>query len=421
MLHSLCFMVDEILILIVLLLLSGYFSASETSLVSLSQATVRDMVQKKKKGSKSVNFLKSHPHKLLITVLVGNNLVNISASVYATLVFENLLGSAALGVITGLLTLFILLFGEIIPKSFATNHAKTLSCIFSPPLLVLYWFFTPVVWLFDRLVKAVLFVSGQHKESNVTEDELKAFVSIGAEEGAIEENEKELIENVLEFTDTKAREIMVPRVDIQALPETATVRSAAELVAVHHHSRIPVYRDSIDNMVGVLTVKTLLEHMHRDELNKTLRELELHKILKIPASKKINALFNEFQKRRTHLAVVLDEHGGTAGLITLEDILEEIVGEIVDEFDEDEEDEFTLIGKTEVEATGKALIEDINDALKIKIPCPEHKTISFFIMETLGRFPRQGEFIEGKNFEISVDEMKDHTITKVTVLKIKKP
>lgn len=413
-------MVDEIIILVVLILFSAYFSASETSLVSLSQATVRDMLQKKKPGSKSVDFLKSHPHKLLITVLIGNNLVNIGASVYATLVFQNLLGSAALGIITGALTLFILIFGEIVPKSVATSYAKTLSCWFAPLLVLIYWLFTPAVWLFDHLVKAILFTFGQHKESNITEDELKAFVSIGAEEGAIEENEKELIENVLEFTDTKAREIMVPRVDIQALPETATVRSAAELVSLHHHSRIPVYRDSIDNVVGVLTVKTLLGHMHREEMDRPLLELELYKILKIPSSKKINALFNEFQKRRTHMAIVLDEHGGTAGLITLEDILEEIVGEIVDEFDEDEEEEFTLVGKTEIQATGKALIEDINDVLKIKIPCPEHKTISFFVMETLGRFPRQGEFIEGKNYEITVDEMINHTISKVTIVKVKR-
>ena len=414
------FMIDEILILVLLLALSGFFSGAETALVSLSPATVRDMAQKKLKGSKWVKFLKSHPHKLLITILIGNNLVNILASVYATIVFQELLGSAALGIITGALTLFILIFGEIVPKSFATSHAKSFSRLIAPPLLVLFWLFTPAVWLLDRLVKLLLFISGRKKESHVTEDELKAFVSIGAEEGAIEENEKELIENVLEFTDTLVRDIMVPRVNIQALSIDSTIHDAAEFVAKHHHSRIPVYKNSIDNVVGLMTVKTLLEHLHRNEMEHKLADLDLLKPLMIPGSKKINSLFNEFQNRRTLLAIVLDEHGGTMGLITLEDILEEIVGEIVDEFDEDEKSEVTLIGKAELEASGKAEIEEINDALKIKIPCQEHKTISYYITEKLGRFPRRGEEIKGKGYVITVDEMEKHTITKVTVIKGKK-
>ncbi|MBT5016268.1 HlyC/CorC family transporter [Candidatus Peregrinibacteria bacterium] len=410
-------MTKDIIILVVLLGLSGYFSGAETALISLSEATVRDMSQKKLKGANWVHFLKSRPHKLLITILIGNNLINILASVYATLVFQKLLGNAALGIITGALTLFILIFGEIVPKSFATSHAKTLSRLVALPLVGLFWLFSPAVWLLDLMVKLLLKASSRKKESHVTEDELKAFVTIGAEEGAIEVNEKELIENVLEFTDTRVRDIMVPRVEIQALPIDSTIHDAADFVAKHHHSRIPLYKDSLDNIVGLLTVKTLLSHMHRKEMNQPLSKLDILEPLKVPSSKKINALFNEFQKRRIHLAIVLDEHGGTAGLITLEDILEEIVGEIVDEFDEEEKSEVTLIGKTELEATGKALIEDINDELKIKIPCQDHKTISYYITEKLGRFPRRGEEIKGKGYVITVDEMQKHTIKKVTIEK----
>lgn len=414
-------MTYDIILLVLLLFLSGYFSGAETALVSLSPATVRDMVQKKKRGSKAVGFLKAHPHKLLITILIGNNLVNIGASVFATLVFETLLGSAALGIITGVLTFFILVFGEIVPKSFAQNYAKSLSRIVAPPLLVMYWIFTPLVWVFDLLVKVLLRLSSDgKKESHVTEDELKAFVSIGAEEGTIEREEQELIENVLQFTDTRVEAIMVPRVDIQAISIDSTLHDAANFVAKHHHSRIPVYKESIDNVVGVLTVKTLMHHMHREEMHHKLSDIDLLEPLKVPHSKPINQLFHEFQKRRMHLAIVLDEHGGTAGLITLEDILEEIVGEIVDEFDHEEEAELTKIGKTEVEATGKALVEHINDALKIKIPCPDHKTISFHITEELGRFPKEGETLEEKGYTITVDKMKKHTIEKVSVEKKKK-
>lgn len=413
-------MTKDIIILVVLLLLSGYFSGAETALVSLSPATVRDMVQKKKKGAKSVGFLKSQPHKLLITILIGNNLVNIGASVFATLVFKEVFGSAALGIITGALTFFILVFGEIVPKSFAQTHAKTASRLLAPFLVLLFWLFTPLVWIFDLLVKALLRLSGAKSESLVTEDELKAFVSIGAEEGTIEKEEQELIENVLEFTDTRVEEIMVPRVDIQALSVDSTLHDVAVFVAEHHHSRVPVYKDSIDNVVGVLTIKTLMGHMHRDEMDHKLSDIDLLEPLKVPNSKKINELFHEFQKRRMHLAIVLDEHGGTGGLITLEDILEEIVGEIVDEFDHEEEVAFIKIGNTEVEANGKALVENINKELEIKIPCPEHKTISYFITEELGRFPKQGEVIEGKGFTVTIDEMKKHTIEKVSVEKVKR-
>ncbi|EKD93957.1 MAG: protein of unknown function DUF21 [uncultured bacterium] len=408
-------MVLEIFILVTLLLFSGFFSASETALVSLSPAKVRELVQKKRRGSILVERLKSNPHKLLITILIGNNLVNILTSVYTTIVFQKLLGDAALGIITGALTLFILVFGDIIPKSFAQAHAKTISIIFSPVLYFFYIIFTPLAKVLDMLLQLFLKLFGRSgSESNVTEDELKAFVSIGAEEGAIERNEQELIENVLEFSDTRVEEIMVPRVEIQALPQTATLRDAADFIVEHHHSRIPVYEGTIDNVIGVITVKDVLSHVHRGELEKPLSTLKLLRPVKVPVSKKLNELFNEFQKRRMHLAIVLDEHGGTAGLITLEDVLEEIVGEIVDEFDEEEVPHLMKIGRMEVEATGKTPIFEINEALDIEIPW-DNKSISYYITEKLGRFPKQGEILEEKNFTITVDQMDKLKIEKLTI------
>lgn len=411
--HS--FMTTEIILLVLLLFLSGFFSASETSLISLSPAKVRAMVEQKKSGARFVERLKAHPHKLLITILVGNNLVNIMASVYATIVFQRVLGSSALGIITGILTLFILIFGEIVPKSFAQTYTKPIARLIAPPLYLLYLVLTPVVWILDLLVKGLLHLSPTTHQHHVTEDELKAFVSIGAEEGSIEKGEQELIENVLDFNDTIAEEIMVPRVDIHALPITSTVSQAADFSMKSRHSRIPVYRDSVDNIVGILTVKDIIAHTHQGQLETPLSKLELMKPFKIPASKKINRLFHEFQRRRTHLAIVLDEHGGTVGLITLEDILEEIVGDIVDEYDEDEKQELSKVGTMEVKATGRALIEDINDALDILIPCPEHRTISYYITEKLGRFPKQGEILKGREFVIYVDKMADHVIAEVTI------
>jgi putative hemolysin len=409
-------MTKDIILLVLLLILSGFFSASETALVALSPAKVRTLIQQKKRGSKSVGRLKAHPHKLLITILVGNNLVNIMASVYATIVFQQILGHGALGIITGVLTLFILIFGEIVPKSFAQAYCKQLSRLVAPPLYLIYILLSPVVWILDLLVKGLLrTTASDQKDQHVTEEELKAFVSIGAEEGAIEKGEQVLIENVLQFNDTRVEEIMVPRVKIQALPVESTLHEVADFVMKGHHSRIPVYKESIDNVVGLITIKDIIQHMHAGKMQIPLSELNLLKPFKIPASKKINRLFHEFQKRRMHLAIVLDEHGGTVGLITLEDILEEIVGEIVDEYDEDEKLEVTKVGTMEVKATGKALIEDINEALDIRIPCPDHRTISYYITEKIGRFPKQGEIIKGRGFTIYVDRMENHTIAELTI------
>ncbi len=409
----------EIIILVGLLLLSAYFSAAETAMVSLSASKIRALVEQKKTGSALLQDLKKHPHKLLITILVGSNLVNVLASVYSTIVFQKLLGSAALGVITGVLTLVILIFGEIIPKTFSQQHSVMVALFVAPPLYLLSILFTPLIWVLDGIVKGFLFITGKlHKEKNVTEDELKAFVSLGAEEGSIEKDEQELIENVLEFGDTRVEEIMVPRVQIQALSLDSTFRETVDFVMQHHHSRIPVYRETIDNIVGVLTVKDLLRYVRRGRPEETLWTIPLLEPLRVPGSKKINDLFAEFQKRRVHLAIVLDEHGGTRGLITLEDILEELVGEIEDEFDKEAKPQnIRKIGTMEVEATGKATIEEINEALDIKIPGADHRTISYYVTETLGHFPKRGEVIEGDGFTVTVDEMRKHTIVKVTVEK----
>lgn len=408
----------NLVILAVLLLLSAFFSAAETALISLTPAKVREIAKKNTPGSRLIEKLKKNPHRLLITILVGDNLMDIGSSVYATLVFQDFLGSSTFGVITGVLTLSILVFGEVIPKSFAQAHAKSISLFCAPLLYIFYILFTPFVWLLDGLVKGLLKISGKsNTEMHVTEDELKAFVSIGAEEGAIERGEQELIENVLEFSDTRVEEIMVPRVNIQALPSESTIREAADFIVEHHHSRIPVYEETIDNIVGMITIKDVLQNWHKNEMDLPLKKIKLLRPLKVPVSKKIDDLFHEFQKRRMHLAIVLDEHGGTAGLITLEDILEELVGEIVDEFDTEEKPGLIKIGHTEVEATGKTLIENINEALNIEIPCPPHRSVSYFITEKLGRFPKRGEILEEEDFVLTVDEMDKHTIQKVTIEK----
>lgn len=393
----------EISILVILLFLSGFFSASETALMSVSPAQVRDMRQKKVRGSIALKRLKSNPHKLLITILVGNNLVNVWSSVYAAVVFEKIFNSVSIAVVTALMTFFILMFGEIIPKSFATSHNKRISVLIAPILLLLQTVLWPVIWILDKIIAFLMRVVGGKNASKklVTEDELKAMVTIGVEEGELESRERELIENVLEFTDTKAHEIMVPRVEIEALPEDIRVKDAANFIVNHGYSRIPVYRKTIDNIVGVVNVKDVLAALHDDDDAKTLAQIHPQSPFTIPGSMPINRLFHLFQKERQHLAIVIDEHGGTAGLITLEDVLEEIVGEIIDESDDDEE-HYKKISDNTILASGRAILEDIAEELEIMFPVPEHKNVNFLVVEKLGRFPKKGETIKFDKFEIKV-------------------
>ncbi|MDP4007650.1 MAG: hemolysin family protein [Candidatus Peregrinibacteria bacterium] len=408
----------SILILLILIVLSAFFSASETALTSLTQSKVRELCDKKRKFSHVVAKLKSDPETLLITILIGNNIANILASVFATVVFSRIFESSAIGITTGIMTFLLLVFGEVMPKTFAAKYAVKLSLLVSPVLFVLSKILLPIIWLLKLINKAVEKVAGaQGVVMHASEDELLAMASLGAEEGSIEHSERELIENVLDFDDTYVEQVMTPRVSIDLLPSNATVKEAGQFVLDHTHSRIPVYEDSTDNVIGVVTVKDILLHLQKGEFDKPLKDLDLQQVLQVPETKKINELFKEFQKSHIHIAMVLDEHGGVTGLVTLEDLLEEIVGEIIDEHDE-AEDEITKIGNMEWEASGGVEIYDLNKALGVILPSPPHKPLSFFILSRLNRFPRKGERVEVSGFVFIVEEMKGKKIEKISIEKL---
>jgi len=409
----------SVLILIILFILSGVFSASETALVSLSQAKVRDLVAKKKWGSKHVKKLKDKPQRLLNTILIGNNLVNIGASVYATIVFTDILGSSTIGIITGAMTLLILVFGEIVPKSFAQAYSRKLSLIIAPFIWFLTIIFFPLSFILEMMVKGLFKAFGLKKES-VTEDEILAMTKVGMEEGAINRQEQEFIENILEFNDIKVESIMTPRKSMEVLATSTTVKDAAGYILQITHSRIPIHEGDIDKIKGFITVRDILEHSHREDFDKKIGDFECQKLIKVPHSRKINSLFHEFQNKRIHMAIVQDEHGGTIGLVTIEDLLEEIVGEIVDELDE-EEDSITKLDRNTLEVNGNATIEDINDELNIEITdVAEHKTIAFLILEKLGRFPRAGEEVEVGPIRCQINDMNQNIIKKVTIEKLRR-
>lgn len=412
-------MYSQILTLVFLIILSAIFSGSETALVSLTKSKVDELVEEKTRNSKVLKKLKSDPHKLLITILIGNNIVNIGASAYAAVLFSDLFGSNAIGIATGVMTFFILVFGEITPKSYAHSHSEGVSLFMARPIYYLQIVLFPFVWVFDKIVAFTNYAFGSESKYSVTEGEIVAMLKIGAQEGSIQKQEKELIENVLEFNDIEVEEVMTPRVAIEAVDSNMTIKEAVAFAIKHSHSRLPVYKNDVDNIIGIISIKELLKYSDEGSNNKKIEKLKLVPPLQVPLSKKIDKLFREFQRRHQHIAVVIDDHGGTAGLVTMEDLLEEIVGEIVDENDVAEKP-IEIINGNAILTIGSALVEDVNDFFRIKLDANDRDTINTMITDYLHRFPREGEIIKFRRVKIKVLEVGKNVVKKVKITKINK-
>lgn len=412
----------QFLVLFFLIILSAFFSASETALVAIHPSKIRELIAKKRKGAVSIEKLKNQPQKLLITLLIGNNIVNILATVYATVIFTEVFGSTGVGIAAGVMTFFLLIFGEIMPKILAHRFHVSFSLFFARLILLLETLFLPLIWFLEIIVAMFSKLVGDRATSySLTEDELRAMVSLGAEQGSIEKQEQEFIENVLEFNDIQVEEVMTPRPDIQAFDVETTVNEAAKFMSKNTHSRIPVYDGTLDNIVGILSVKELLQQLAKENLDAPLNTIELFPVYHVPTTKKINQLFKEFQKKHLHMAIVVDEHGSVDGLVTLEDLLEEIVGEIVDEYDREEQLIKKIDSKTYL-ILGKTPIYDVAQILKIPFGnIPDYKPISFLILEHLRRFPKTGEVVRIGHCEFTVEKMikKKIELLRATVKKYK--
>jgi putative hemolysin len=409
----------HLLALIILILIAAAFSGTEIAFTSLSPAKVRTFRDDKRFASKTIYRLKMKPESLLITILLGNNLANILATVVATIWAIGVFGSAAIGIVSGALTFIILIFGEITPKTLAQKYAEQFSRLTAYPLLWLTYILWPINWLLEKFIHGLMkFFKAKNPIRSMSEEELLALVDIGTKEGIIEEHEQEFITNVLEFTDTTVEEIMTLEKDIEALEANTTIRDAIKFFVEHSHSRIPVYKKNLNNIIGIITVHDILRLTYKAKPIKTLADLHFNPIVVVPKTKAISKLFKEFQIRRQHLAMVVDEHGDTVGLVTLEDILEEIVGDIIDEQDREFKKVYK-IGKNQWEAFGEATIEHINEVLQIDLNYPEHQTISLLILEQLKRFPKQGEKIVFENLIIQIKAMGEKRIEKVLISKIK--
>lgn len=408
---------EQIIILVVMLGLSAFFSGAETALVSISNHRVRHMAQKGGRISKLLLRLKEDPQRMLTTILIGNNLVNIGAAAFATSIAIGIFGDTGVGIATGVMTLLILIFGEITPKSLATQFNEGYSKLAALPIWYLSVILYPFIKIFDWFFRIVLKIfGGKPEKQSLSEDYLKSMVSISEEEGEIKEMEKEMVNKIFEFDDINADEIMTPKTDMFLLDSKIKVKKALKEALLKPHSRIPVYEDNSENIVGIVHLRDLIEASSKKKNDTTVEKI-MKKPYFVPETKKIDSLLKQFQKKKEHMAIIVDEHGIITGLVTLEDILEEIVGEIMDETDKRDPNIQDGKKKNQWIVKGKTDIDEANDALGLNIPdSEEYDTVGGFILTKVGRIPKKGEKIKHKKFTIIIEEIEEHRIIKVKVI-----
>ncbi|WP_321506866.1 hemolysin family protein [uncultured Methanoregula sp.] len=409
----------EIVLFIACILLSAFFSSSEVALISITRAKVRTLVNEGRPGSAAVAALKESPEHLLITILVGNTIVNIAAASIATAIAIQMFGDIGVGIATGFVVIVLLIFGEIGPKIYAARASDSFALMIAPIILFLSRILTPVIWLVER-VSPSLGIGKDVAEPAVTEEEIKEWIDVGKEEGTIEQDEQDMLYSVLEFGDTTAREIMTPRVDVMLIEDTLSFEEAIRVFNDTGFSRIPVYHDRIDNITGILNVKDVFSAMVSHRKDSTIKEV-MYDPTFVPETKKIDDLLKELQVRRVQIAVVIDEYSSFVGIVTVEDILEELVGDILDEYDK-EEPEVQEISPGVFVVDAKMWVEDINERHGLNLPLDEsYETIGGLVIDRLGHLPlHPGEKVEvangNGNVTLVVIQMHGHRIVKVKIV-----
>lgn len=421
---------SQIIILLILLVLSAFFSSAETCLTTVNKMRMKSMADEKVKNANLVLKLVEDPTKLLSAILIGNNIVNLSASSLATTFAIQLahnLGysdmvSAITGLATGILTVLVLIFGEIVPKSFATMSAEKLALLYAKPIYTFTTIMTPLCFIMNKISSGILFLFriDPKKGPTITENELRTIVDVSHEEGVIESEERQMITNVVDFGDSLAKDVMVPKMDVTFVNVNLSYNELMDYYAIDKFTRMPVYDDSRDNVVGIINLKDLFFYQG------SKRDFSISEIMREPyftyEYKKISELFFEMKKESIPMAIVLDEYGSTAGMLTLEDLIEEIVGDIRDEYDGNEEDEITKLDDETYILLGVAKLDDINEILEIKIESEDYDSIAGHIINLLDHFPKAGEAVSdqfatytvleaGKN---RIDKVKLHLLPKQT-------
>jgi len=392
-------MTSTILLLVALIALSGFFSGSEIAFFSVSPAKARAMAEEGRRGAQALLRVKANPDRLLITILVGNNIANILAASIATYVATLALGSAGVGLATGIVTLLVLFFGEITPKSFAVANAPRIARAAAPIFEVLSRALFFLVVPLEAITKALL-PTRSTGGPRITEGEIRLMTQLGHDSGTIEEHERMLIERVFTLDTTQAWEVMTPRVEIFAWSQDRRLAEVAQELRTVPYSRIPVYAESLDDISGVLYARDAYQALIAGQRDVPLRHLAREPLF-VPESVTLIQLLRDFQTRRIHMGIVVDEHGGTDGVVTLEDILEELVGEIIDEVDVPEE-MIVRIDRNEVLVSGAADLREINHFFNASFPLLEHRSVNGYLLQEFGRVPEPDESIDRDGIRIRV-------------------
>lgn len=406
----------QLITVIILLCLSAFFSSSETALTTVNQIRMRTLADNGDKRAARVLRVTGNPGKMLSAILIGNNIVNLSASSISTSLAIHLFGNTGAGIATGILTFLILIFGEVTPKTMATIKADSMSLTAAAPIGFLMKILTPVIFIINKLSLGLMFllhVNIKDAQKKMTEEELRTIVDVSQENGVIEHEERDMIHNLFDFGDAEAKEIMVPRIDMTFVQADATYQEVLDIFRQDMFTRLPVYEDSTDKVIGIINMKDFL-------LQNDTPEFSVRNLLREPyftyEHKNTADLFLEMRKSSISLAIVLDEYGVTAGLITLEDLLEEIVGEIRDEYDADEEDDITRISDREFYVLGSANLNDVSEALSLHFTSDDYDTIGGYCLGLLDHLPEKNEIIlTDNNILIRIDRMEKNRIERIYI------
>lgn len=415
----------NIIILVILLFLSAFFSSAETALTTANKIRMRALAEEKNKAAKRVLRLIEDPTKMLSAILICNNVVNLSASSLSTsYAFDicqrlGLSGKTSIGagIATGILTILILIFGEITPKNLATKNTEKMALAYSSPVLFLTNLLTPVIFIVNKISHFFLVlmrIDTTKNESGITEDELLTFVEASHEEGVIESEERQMITNIVDFGDSLAKDVMVPRMDIVMVEANITYEELLTVFTENKYARLPVYEETIDNIIGIINLKDFVFYTG-DKESLDIRTLmrEAHMTYEY---KNVSELFMEMRKDSIPLTIVLDEYGALAGLITIEDLIEEIVGELRDEYDDDEEDEIQKISENEYVLLGSADLEDVDEVMNLKLESDDYDSIAGHVINLLEHIPEVGETAEDDAAVYTVLEVDGNRIDKIRMV-----
>ena len=405
------------ILLVLLVLMSAFFSSSETALINMSKIRLKHLVKEKVKNADKLEKLYEDSNKLIGAILIGNNIVNVATSSIATIITTSRFSNAGLGISVGLTTLVILIFGEITPKNLALKNSEGISLFVAPIILFLVRIFTPILFILNNisnLLSALLGQRNDDKKPTITQDELKTIVDVSNQEGVLETDETEMIQNIFEFKDLTVDDIMIQRRDIVAISADMSYDEIIDVFKNRQLSRLPIYEDTIDDIIGVLYAKDLFFTEQSKE------DFDIKTVMREPVFVnefvKISDFFKKMQQVKTHIAIVLDEYGGVAGIVTMEDLVESIVGDIYDEYDQQDEEVRKLKENIYV-INGNSKLTEIQELLQVELVSKDYESLGGYLMDKMGKIPTQGDIYEDENFKFVISSMDKNRINKVKVIR----